>query len=302
MLSILIPIYNFDVRKLVSDLGKEAETLGIPYEILCFDDGSKPEYLHIHQVLNQQTHVEYRELPENLGRSRIRNFLAQEAKYPYLLFMDCDSGVASSDFLSNYLALASPDQVIVGKRVYQPSPPKDAQRYFRWLYGVKREQRSAKVRNQHPFEGFCTHHFLCPKAVFEKIQFDPNLRQYGHEDTQFGLDLEKIGVRVIHTDNPLLHIDLEPIAEFLPKTLKGIENLVYLQSKGSGIKTRLSDFYEHLKKWKLIPFVIFIFRLSHKILEKNLHSKKPDLRVFDLYKLGYLAQLKADQREKKRTE
>ena len=299
MLSILIPVYNFDVRKLVSDLGKEAQNLDIPYEILCFDDGSKPEYLHIHQSLNQQAHVEYRELAENLGRSRIRNFLAQEAKYPYLLFMDCDSGVASSDFLRNYLALAAPDQVIVGKRIYQELPPEDEQRYFRWLYGVKREQRSAKVRNLNPFEGFCTHHFLCPKAVFDKIQFDPNLRQYGHEDTQFGLDLEKIGVQVVHTDNPLLHIDLEPISEFLPKTLKGIENLVYLQAKGSGIKTRLSDFYDRLNKWKLIPLVLICFNWSRKILEKNLHSKRPDLRVFDLYKLGYLARLKSEQLQKK---
>ncbi|MCB0642084.1 MAG: glycosyltransferase [Phaeodactylibacter sp.] len=289
MLSILIPIYNFDIRKLVSDLEAAAQQLEVPYEILCFDDGSNADFRRLHQPLNERPHIHYRELPENLGRSRIRNLLAAEARYSYLLFMDCDSGLTSSDFLSNYLALAAPNRVVVGKRMYQAQPPQEAERYFRWLYGIQREQRSAGQRNTHPYEAFCTHHFLCPKAVFDQLQFDPNLRQYGHEDTQFGLDLEHIGIEVRHTDNPLLHIDLEPVDEFLPKTLRGIENLVYLQAKGSGIKTRLSDFHARLQKWGAAPLLALLYPRWKMLLEKNLRSDKPKLWVFDLYKLSYLA-------------
>lgn len=289
MLSILIPIYNFDVRQLVSDLEAEARALSVPYEILCFDDGSDTHFRALHQSLQDRPNIRYRALPQNLGRSRIRNLLAAEARYSYLLFMDCDSGVTSSDFLAKYLASAAANRVVVGKRMYHREPPAEPERYFRWLYGIKREQRSAEQRNRQPYEAFCTHHFLCPKAVFEQIQFDPGLRQYGHEDTQFGLDLERIGVEILHTDNPLLHIDLEPVDEFLPKTLCGIENLVYLQAKGSGIRTRLSDFYARLRKWGAAPLLAWLYPRWKALLEKNLRSTTPRLALFDLYKLSYLA-------------
>ena len=42
MLSILIPIYNFDVQELVQKLHQQASLLAIAFEIVCVDDGSQP--------------------------------------------------------------------------------------------------------------------------------------------------------------------------------------------------------------------------------------------------------------------
>ena len=41
MLSILIPVYNYDVYALVSELKHQADELGIKYEILAQDDNSQ---------------------------------------------------------------------------------------------------------------------------------------------------------------------------------------------------------------------------------------------------------------------
>lgn len=289
MLSILIPVYNFPISPLVQDLLGQARELDVEVEIICLDDGSAPLYREQHRILADWPGVRYEELPENLGRSRIRNRLAEMASYPFLLFMDCDSAVAGPGFLSEYLQQAREQRVVVGKRIYHPEPPSDRRKYLRWLYGVERESKPADRRNEQPYHAFCTHHFLVPKAVFSQIQFDPALRQYGHEDTQFGLDLRRIGVEVLHTDTPLLHIDLEDAETFLEKTRKGIQNLVYLQQKGSGIETRLTHLYGRLKKIGLSPLLSTIYLTSHQVLERQLTGPKPSLRIFDWYKLCYLA-------------
>ena len=40
MLSILIPTYNYDCSRLVSDLQRQAERMGIGYEVIVADDAS----------------------------------------------------------------------------------------------------------------------------------------------------------------------------------------------------------------------------------------------------------------------
>jgi len=45
--SILIPVYNFDVNILVSQLYKEAKKLTNNFEIILIDDKSEPEFIKI---------------------------------------------------------------------------------------------------------------------------------------------------------------------------------------------------------------------------------------------------------------
>ena len=80
MLSILIPVYNFDVRVLVEELHRQALGLSLPAEILCFDDGSAEQWKTLNREVALLSSVRYKEWPENLGRSRIRNALADAAR------------------------------------------------------------------------------------------------------------------------------------------------------------------------------------------------------------------------------
>ncbi|MBK6783466.1 MAG: glycosyltransferase family 2 protein [Saprospiraceae bacterium] len=103
MLSILIPVYNQDVRRLAYSLANQCTKLNINYQILCFDDGSDVKYKQKNGELAFKMNINYTELPENLGRSKIRNWLGKSAYFEYLLFLDGDSGVRDKNFIKNIL-------------------------------------------------------------------------------------------------------------------------------------------------------------------------------------------------------
>ena len=247
MISILIPIYNFDVCQLVADLKGQCEKLAIKYEIICFDDGSGEDYKTINRRVKSE-HIQYQELPKNLGRSAIRNALGKAAKFPYLLFMDCDSKVVRADYMEKYIRETDPATLLYGGRCYASQMPEDESLRFHWYYGMKREVSPVSQRGKMPYHGFMTNNFLIPKDVFLRIQFDESLRQYGHEDTLFGLELKNRNIRIRHIDNPLEHLGLEPARTFLRKTRKGIENLLALYQEGKQIDTKLLRVFEKCPK------------------------------------------------------
>ncbi len=286
MLSILIPVYNFEINQLVKDLYKQAIATGVVFEILCFDDGSEDHFRTKNKAICNFKQVIYKELPQNLGRSKIRNELAKAAGYDYLLFMDCDSQVVSPDYIRNYIKHLDPNTLLYGGRVYNSSPPSDSLLIFHWHYGINREQVDYKTRQQEPYHAFQTNNFLIPKDLFLKIQFDENLRQYGHEDTLFGFELLNRKIALRHIDNPLEHIGLETVDQFLEKTKKGIQNLLKLNDKYPFIETKLLRYYRFCQKSKLKYPIRWVYRLFYAVIERNLRSHQPNLRYFDFYKLA----------------
>ncbi|MCF8243712.1 MAG: glycosyltransferase family 2 protein [Saprospiraceae bacterium] len=297
MLSILIPIFNFDVRPLVNDLHGQCEAAGVGYEILCFDDGSTPDFKQKNKEIWKRTNVIYREMPQNLGRSAIRNTLGRSARFEYLLFMDCDSRVVSPVFIQNYLHHAAPDCLVYGGRCYSDQPPADPALRFHWHYGRQREQSSAAERSRLPYHSFMTNNFLVPKPIFLGILFDETLRQYGHEDTLFGMELAKRQIPILHIDNPLEHIGLEPVAVFLRKTEQGIENLVKLKNEGKPVETRLLSSFQTCRHWGIERPIEWLFSALKGLIVRQLSSASPSLRLFDFYKLGLLATMAPKQTE-----
>ena len=286
MLSILIPIYNFDVRALVNELSRQSAGLPIPAEILCFDDGSEERWKALNREVGGLPSVRYRELPANLGRSRIRNALADAARGSHLLFLDCDSQVPDGAYLERYAGELDGRSLLYGGRAYRKAPPADPQLFLHWLYGVRREQMPPDRRRIHPYHHFMTNNFLIPASVFQAIRFDERLLQYGHEDTLFGMELRKQGVPIRHLDNPLLHIGLEPAAVFLEKTRTGVRNLAFLYRSGTGIETRLTSFCEKLERIGARRPVKTALSGLRPLLLRHLLSRRPALFVLDLYKLS----------------
>lgn len=291
MLSILIPIFNFDVRPLVNDLHGQCEEAGIAYEIICFDDGSTADFKQKNKEIWKRPNIIYRELPQNLGRSAIRNALGKAARFDYLLFMDCDSRVVSPNFIQNYLQHIAPERLVYGGRCYSETPPADPKLRFHWRYGKEREQSTANARSHSPYNSFMTNNFLIPKHLFLNILFDETLKQYGHEDTLFGLELERRQVQILHIDNPLEHIGLEPVEVFLRKTQQGIENLVKLEREGKKVETRLLNTFKTCQKWGLTLPIVWGFSALKDLIVRQLHGSSPILGFFDLYKLGVLTTL-----------
>jgi len=292
MLSILIPIYNFNVVDFVKDLRQQALASGIDFEILCLDDNSDQNYKTQNSELKEIKNVVYEELKENIGRSKIRNRLAQTAQYSYLLFLDCDSQTVDDRFINRYVENLSDNKLIYGGRCYEENPPQEENQYFRWWYGVNRETINASQRSKQPYHAFMTNNFLIPKTIFDSIRLDENLQGYGHEDTLFGLELKNRGVLIEHVNNPLCHIGLETFDEYLTKTKEGIQNLKKLiDEKKIDKSVKLYRYYCLLKKIGVTNNILNYFKKNESEILKKLQDKQANLKWFDLYKLGYLISL-----------
>jgi hypothetical protein len=243
--------------------------------------------------LNAAPGVRYEELPQNVGRARIRNRLAQRARGDYLLFLDGDSGLIRPDFLSIYLAHAHPDRVCCGGTEYAPLPPRDPNLWLHWHYGKTREARSVAERRQHPWEGFTSNNFLVPRSIHLQYPFEEELREYGHEDTLYGLRLQEMEIPVDHIDNPVAHLGLEESGVFLEKQRKALENLHTLKQSGYPVHTRLLEQVDWLEGLGLSLLVRKLLRPILPALKRYLRSGKPALRALDLYKLGAYLDLTA---------
>lgn len=292
MLSICIPIYNHEVGRLVQDLHHQAEKAGYPFEILLMDDASEESFQKKNGLINWES-VRYIQLEENVGRSKIRNRLSEEAKFPYLLFMDCDSAVSSHLYIENYTPFFEPEVICYGGRKYTNTEPQDST-YLRWKYGVERECAPASERRKNPNTGFCTNNFLIHKNVFKKVRFNENLAGYGHEDTFFGLELLMQDIHIRHIDNPLIHLGLESASDFLEKTENGIVNLFKIEKL---LRKKYPEFVGHsrlmrskllLQKLHLLRLTAMLFNCLRLRMKSHLLRTKPSLRIFDLYRLGLL--------------
>ncbi len=296
--SICIPVYNCDTSELVSELHRQAVQAGYPFEILLIDDRSSccQEENRKSELLSG---VIYIELEENIGRAKIRNLLAEKARYPYLIFMDCDTEVNNASYLQNYLS-EIPADVVIGGYQYTPAPP-EKKYLLRWRYGICREQRTASQRNKQPNKSFSTFNFMIRKEIMEKIRFDENISGYGHEDTLFGWELKKKGILVKHIDNPLIHKELDETSLFIKKTENSVRNLWKIYQSISEKKEFIQDnnllkCYVSLQKNHLSIAVSLFFNLFKTILIKNLQSKHPQIKLFDLYKLGIINEAAKNKR------
>jgi len=290
MLSILIPVYNYNIVDLVSELHRQAEEASISFEIIVMDDYSSELLRDQNKDVNKLSRVQFIELEKNIGRSRIRNKLASLASHSTLLFMDCDSEIADDKFIQRYLPYCGREIVVCGGRSYYSEPPEEPEYFLRWLYGISREQISAETRNKNPYRSFMTNNFIISKALFMQVLFDESIEKYGHEDTLFGLSLKDKQIPILHIDNALIHTGLEAAGEYLLKTGHGIENLVKLVNSGKIQKRHFQDvkilrYYTLLEKYKLSRVFSFIFDGLHNALYNNMSGSNPSLFLFDMYKL-----------------
>lgn len=289
MISVCIPIYNFDVRKLVDDLLDQSDD---GTEIILIDDASDKAFKEKNQDLKGEK-VTYIELEKNVGRSKIRNLFLKYAKNDFLLFLDCDSQIIDENYLNNYrLNLTESTLLIFGGSTYSKECPSDSQ-CLRWTYGTTRESKSAKERALNPNKSFMTNNFIVQKQLLSETPFDERITQYGHEDTILGIEMAKKGVKIEHLQNPVMNIDIDTNEVFIRKTEDSLDNLLLIRQFYEN-PDQLTESITLLKaikkaeKYGLKWIFRVIYRLFGKSMKRHLiHSKKPSMKVFALYKMSY---------------
>lgn len=294
-LSICLPVYNYSPKKLIKALIAQADELNIDYEIIVYDDGSNEFYINKNSKLPLKfNRVQHHYNINNFGRSFARNYLANRATGTHILFIDADSEPKNSDYLETYLKYL--DFPVVCGGTYYPQVFTDKKKQLRYIYGINREMIPAKKRNKNPNRAFATNNFLIQKSVFEKVKFREFLKKYGHEDSLFGYELKSNNFKILHIDNPVIHVGIEDNRVFVSKTLEGIRNLIKIQNNKEIPPDFIKDIRLIRKSKQMIflkPLIVFIYnRYSKRIHYHLFHSTKPKLFIFDLYKLANYYKLK----------
>lgn len=288
MLSILIPIYNYNAFPLVQELHKQCAESNIDFEIICIDDASIL-YVEANTAVTTLSHCKLIILQKNIGRSQIRNLLASQSQHDWLLFLDCDTYPTDDAFIAKYLncIIAGGHHVFFGGLAYAKNKPKTNQ-LLRWVYGKSREEIPLKIRKKNPYQTALVSNVTIHKTIFETITFHENIKNYGYEDYFFIQELKMNLIPVLPIENPVLHLNLETSVVYLQKTKTALETLFQISKKNNTtINTPLIKTYKELERLRITALFSFFFQKTKTRLERQLLSKKPSLFVFDLYKIGY---------------
>lgn len=285
MLSILIPVYNFDIESLVTKLTLQLQDISYDYEIIILDDASTDTSIKIkNERLGVLKNCRYVTNNTNLGRTSSRQKLAYLAQYQYLLFLDADVLPKYDDFIARFSINSQlADMIFGGVEYLDKSYSKDNS--LRWKYGKNREQKNQITRQKSPYLSIISMCFLIKKNVFLNVNtYHENL--YGL-DVFFSYQLEKLDVTIVHIDNPIFHTGLEENTKFLAKSKEAMETLHNLVSL-----KKIPDYYRPIQKasnvlmkYKLSLIYIRAMETFEKMVLKNLNSQNPSLFLFDLYRL-----------------
>lgn len=294
MLSILIPVYNYNIVRLVNDLHLLAMETYVDFEIRVMEDGSA-SYLKENSSVANLKFCRYSALTHNIGRSAIRNRLADESIYEHLLFIDCDAEVNSTHFIEKYLSFCREEVVVVGGTAYDPEN-NDPEFSLRLKYGRMREACSALKREQNGrYSHFSSFNFLISKSIFNRIRFDESIRGYGHEDTLFGHRIAELNCEMHHIDNSLIHKGLDNNKLFIKKTEESTRNLFLLYKSNNYPflvnQSKLLRTYIRLDQKKLTSILALLYDLLKSAMLKKLCGADPSLKIYDLYKLLFLAKI-----------
>ena len=295
MLSILIPVYNYNVAPLVLELHKQCLECEINFEIKVIDDGSKL-YIDENQEINSLSNCHFEILAKNIGRSAIRNLLAKKAEFDSLLFLDADTIPTYDYFIKNYIVhINEEDKIIYGGIQYQKEKPNKNQ-ILRWVYGKQREALSVEKRQKNLYLSFLTLNFLIQKSIFEKVSFNETIPNLRHEDTLFSYNLMQQKIKIIHIENPVYHLGLDTFDVAIRKENESIIALKFLIDNKllPSNYVRLSRIATKIKQLNLVFAFAFFYKITRLILLKNLSSSNPSLFIFDLYRLGNLCKLNSN--------
>ena len=291
MLSVLIPTYNYSILELLNALQEQITRLDkTVYVIICDDASTDLEIANQNKLKASQLGFTYLENTANLGRTATRDILANKATTQWLLFLDADVLPKNNLFIANYLAaIDNQYTVIFGGISYGDRPKKEE--LLRWVYGNKRETKTVAARNKTPY--FIISQNLCvTKATFLSCNTQ---KQNGYGlDNLFSNNLKQSQARILHIDNPVVHLGLESSEVFIAKSMEGITTTVRLEEQGlmEPNLRPIQRVYLKLKRFGLLGVFSAFISLFNGLMQRNIRSANPNLLFLDLLRLQHLIQLK----------
>jgi len=289
MISVLIPIYNYNIVGLVKDVHEQLLSSSVDFEILCLEDGSDEHFIELNLPITSLSHIKHLISETNEGRLKARKRLSEEAKHKWLLYLDADVKPKHKFFIKNYIeALKSNHDAYFGGFAYYETPPNE-KFLLRWKYGKKHEQVTEAIRKLTPYKVIISANFLIKKSVFLALNLVVNKKLYGY-DNYFASQLKSQNVSVKHLDNEVYHLGIETSEQYLQKKEQAAEALLFFYETGliTSHENGLLKLFLVLRKWHLNHFFSFIYLIFKNSLKRQLTGKNPSLKLLQLYRLSYL--------------
>ncbi len=259
LLSIVIPVHNWDIRQLLQALSFEIEQKGCidTVEIIVADDYSTEQCRSKNrQCISEMVSMQYLELESQIGRSQIRNYLIGRASGQYILFLDADVLPDSSDFILQYLECIQQGYAVVCGGIGYGLRVLHGRQYDFYRYkGAKTEWVDAAVRQEAPWRYLFTSNVLVEKSLVAEVPFSDQFSGYGYEDVEWGIRLNSRS-EIIHIDNTCSHLGLVDKMESFKRMRSSIPNFIQLQQL-------------HPQQFDQSPmsgYVNYLMRLPHGLL------------------------------------
>ncbi len=285
MLSICIPVYDYNITSLINELRKQLESLNVSYEILVHNDASSIEIID-NDTIDSKIKLTITRSASKLGRHHSRVQLAKDATYNWILFLDADVAIPSPTFIQDYISVMKAGHPIVygGVCYHKERPHNDMA--LRWYYGRAREKRSVARREMDAYQSIISMGFAIEKQLFLKIAGTITTTVYG-QDILFSAFINKNKYPIKHIDNPVVHLGLEKNQAYLTKSLQAVD------ATAAFTKERLipADFrpvqraYLKLKRFKVVHVFVVLLSFLEPRLTKSLLKKPNNLMYLDLLKL-----------------
>ena len=293
----------------MESLQAQASSLpNLEYEILVADDGSTDEYtIEENRIINQLDNCRYIERETNVGRAAIRNFLAQQAKHPWLLFIDSNMDVILSEYLSNYLNQIKENNadfedsihikygvIYGGYQIKRDDETKERlKNNLRYIFESRCTQNGDyRERQANPYRDFHTSNFIVQRSIILKYPLDERFYHYGYEDVLWGKTLKDNHILIKHIDNPLEYDHFIGNMSFVSKTEESLRTLYQFREELEGY-SKIIDYVQRLKRWHLSHLCQKLFPLFSLPIKARLTGNKPSILWFNIYKLLYYIHLEA---------
>jgi len=290
-LSILIPTYNNVCLELVSALQAQASALpNFEYEILVADDGSTDlSTVKQNRAIRTLPYCQYIEREKNVGRAAIRNFLAQKALHPWVLFIDSNMDVINPHYLSNYQNAKESDVIYGG---YQIKLGQEHLKHnLRYIFESAGKQNGDYQKRQvNPYGDFHTSNFIIKRSVILKYPLDERFKLYGYEDVLLGKTLKENHIHIEHVDNPLGYNHFIGNMAFVSKTEESLHTLYQFRKELEGY-SKVIDYANRLKHFHIHHICQKLFPLVSLPIKARLTGNKPSIFLFNIYKLLYYIHL-----------
>jgi glycosyltransferase involved in cell wall biosynthesis len=263
-LSVCVPVYRYDVSKLMDALAACASSALV--ELVFFDDGSGDAEL----LTRLEAHagrvpaaIRIVSAAANRGRAAARNAAIRHARSDWLLLLDADMLPDDERFLEKYLDTVDATwepAVIVGGYSLKSAPRDKAFALHRWQAETS-ECLGAAERDKAPGRNVFSSNVLVHKLVLDACPFDERFAGWGWEDTDWGLRAQR-QFPVRHIDNTATHLGLDTDAALMAKYARSGANFILLTTRHKGEAARM-PLYRAAKRFRRLSLRPQLTAVAH---------------------------------------